>query len=55
MVSIEKCNHILKNNGYELSNNDINILRYFLYKMASYKIEYDTKHKITNIKNTIYE
>ena len=45
MVSIEKCNHILKNNGYELSNNDIKILRDFLSKMASYQIEYDTKHK----------
>ena len=43
MVSIETCRKILDNGGYglEISNDEINDLRDFLYRIAQYQVDFE--------------
>ena len=39
MLSIEKCQNVLKSHNYILDNEEVKQLRDFLYQIATYQIE----------------
>ena len=49
MLSIEKCRTILMQENYELGNDEIVLLRDFLYQIASYQIECETNAETENV------
>ena len=50
MVSIETCRKILDNGGYglEISNDEINDLRDFLYRIAQYQVDFECVEENNN-------
>ena len=49
MLSIERCQNILKSSNYILDNEEVKQLRDFLYQIATYQIEIETENN--NSKN----
>ena len=49
MLSIEKCQNILKSSNYILDNEEVKQLRDFLYQIATYQVE--TESENSNSKN----
>ena len=49
MLSIERCNEILKDNGIKYNNKQIKEIRDFLYTIA--KIEIESQEKENNLNN----
>lgn len=49
MLSIEKCQNILKSSNYILDNGEVKQLRDFLYQIATYQVE--TESENNNSKN----
>ena len=48
MLSIEKCDEILKANGTKLNNEEIKNLRDYLYFLANLQIEDENNKLLTN-------
>ncbi len=44
MLSIEKCQNVLKSHNYILDNEEVKQLRDFLYQIATYQIEIESEN-----------